>query len=69
MSLILCILWLSGLDYVSHDDILPYIISDPFSKAINHELFDKFLTPEPGKGMWKSLTNDDDDDELYRSML
>ncbi|KXJ21843.1 polymerase delta-interacting protein 2 [Exaiptasia diaphana] len=38
-----------GLDYVSHGDILPYIISDPFSKPINHDLFDKFLAPEPGK--------------------
>ncbi|XP_032226378.2 polymerase delta-interacting protein 2 isoform X2 [Nematostella vectensis] len=38
-----------GLDYVSHEDILPYIISDPFTKPINHELFDKFLSPEPGR--------------------
>ncbi|XP_046841006.1 polymerase delta-interacting protein 2-like [Xenia sp. Carnegie-2017] len=37
-----------GLDYVSHEDILPYMPSEP--KPINHELFDRFFTPSYGKG-------------------
>ena len=38
-----------GLDYVSHDDILPYTVSDSF-KPIHHELFDKFFYIKQGKG-------------------
>nr|CAG4641753.1 EOG090X07J3 [Eurycercus lamellatus] len=36
-----------GLDYVAHEDILPYRTTEhqPFS----HELFDKFLMPDPDK--------------------
>ncbi|XP_065664340.1 polymerase delta-interacting protein 2 isoform X3 [Hydra vulgaris] len=35
-----------GLDYVHHDEILPYISSD--SQPIQHELFEKFLKPTNG---------------------
>ncbi|BFZ18893.1 hypothetical protein BsWGS_21932 [Bradybaena similaris] len=34
-----------GLDYVAHEDILPY--TSPDSSPIQHELFDKFLMHEP----------------------
>uniref|UniRef100_A0A0B7A2K6 ApaG domain-containing protein n=1 Tax=Arion vulgaris TaxID=1028688 RepID=A0A0B7A2K6_9EUPU len=34
-----------GLDYVAHEDILPYTSPDPI--PIQHELFDKFLMHEP----------------------
>jgi polymerase delta-interacting protein 2 len=37
-----------GLDYVSHEDVLPYIPSE--AKPINHELFDRFFEPSYGKG-------------------
>ena len=40
---------LTGLDYVSHEDILPYIPSE--LKPINHELFDRFFLLSYGKGM------------------
>ena len=40
-----------GLDYISQEDILPYMISDAFSRPIHHELFDRFLYPEPGRGI------------------
>jgi hypothetical protein len=33
---------------VSHEDVLPYIPSEP--KPINHQLFDRFFTPSYGKG-------------------
>ncbi|KAL4223435.1 polymerase delta-interacting protein 2 [Mactra antiquata] len=33
-----------GVDYVSHEDIMPYTITDD-ARPITHELFDKFLTP------------------------
>lgn len=39
---------LPGLDYVSHDDILPYTATN--EQMIHHELFDKFFMPEPDKG-------------------
>lgn len=39
-----------GLDYISQEDILPYMVSDAFSRPIHHELFDRFLYPEPGRG-------------------
>lgn len=36
-----------GLDYVAHEDILPY---QTFEKVpLQHELFDKFLMPNPNK--------------------
>ncbi|XP_022665978.1 polymerase delta-interacting protein 2-like [Varroa jacobsoni] len=38
---------LPGLDYVSHEDILPYTATN--EQMIQHELFDKFLMPEPHK--------------------
>ncbi|KAK0159689.1 hypothetical protein PV327_010779 [Microctonus hyperodae] len=34
-----------GLDYVAHEDILPYSTTD--KSALQHELFDKFLTFHP----------------------
>lgn len=34
-----------GLDYVAHEDILPYSTND--KTALQHELFDKFLTFNP----------------------
>ena len=37
-----------GLDYVAHEDILPYRTTEP--QPINHELFEKFLMPDPDKG-------------------
>ena len=42
-----------GLDYVSHEDILPYIPSEP--KPINHELFDRFFLLSYGKGICVDL--------------
>ncbi|KAM7360487.1 DNA polymerase delta interacting protein 2 isoform 2-T3 [Cochliomyia hominivorax] len=36
-----------GLDYVSHDDIMPY--SSAEKNPLHHELFDKFLTHVPDK--------------------
>uniref|UniRef100_W8C4R5 Polymerase delta-interacting protein 2 n=1 Tax=Ceratitis capitata TaxID=7213 RepID=W8C4R5_CERCA len=36
-----------GLDYVAHDDIMPY--SSGEKHPLQHELFDKFLTHIPGK--------------------
>ncbi|XP_067648232.1 polymerase delta-interacting protein 2 [Eurosta solidaginis] len=36
-----------GLDYVAHDDIMPY--SSGEKHPLQHELFDKFLTHVPGK--------------------
>ncbi|XP_011298868.1 polymerase delta-interacting protein 2 [Fopius arisanus] len=36
-----------GLDYVAHEDILPYSTND--KTALQHELFDKFLTFHPGR--------------------
>lgn len=37
-----------GLDYVSHDDILPYSVSPSERHPLRHELFEKFLTQVPG---------------------
>lgn len=39
-----------GLDYVAHEDILPYTTSE--KNPIHHELFDKFLTYHPDKGVF-----------------
>ncbi|KAG8034111.1 hypothetical protein G9C98_004564 [Cotesia typhae] len=36
-----------GLDYVAHEDILPYSTND--KTALQHELFDKFLTFSPDR--------------------
>ena len=36
-----------GLDYVAHEDILPYTTSD--TNPLQHELFDKFLTYKEGE--------------------
>lgn len=33
-----------GVDYVAHEDIIPYTVTEE-AKPIQHELFDKFLTP------------------------
>ena len=41
----------TGLDYVSHTDVLPYIATD--QDPFRHDLFDQFLTPkdqESGEG-------------------
>ncbi|XP_078355317.1 polymerase delta-interacting protein 2-like [Oculina patagonica] len=38
-----------GLDYICQEDILPYGVADAFSRPIHHELFDRFLYPEPGR--------------------
>lgn len=42
-----------GLDYVSHDDIIPYASTE--KNPMNHELFDKFLqyNPEGDPPYWK----------------
>lgn len=37
-----------GLDYVAHEDIIPYISAE--KTPLNHELFDKFLMPNPKGG-------------------
>lgn len=39
-----------GLDYVGHEDILPYVAGD--KQPIKHELFDKFLKREEEKGLF-----------------
>jgi len=36
-----------GLDYVAHDDVLPYSTNE--KAALQHELFDKFLIYHPDK--------------------
>lgn len=36
-----------GLDYVAHEDIMPYVSTD--KQPIQHELFDKFLAHDPKK--------------------
>ena len=38
-----------GLDYVAHEDILPYTTSE--TSPLQHELFDKFLMYEEGRGV------------------
>lgn len=46
-----------GLDYVAHEDILPYTTKEKV--PLQHELFDKFLIQQPDKGkniqLWQSL--------------
>lgn len=39
-----------GLDYVAHEDILPYTSVE--RTPIQHELFDKFLVHTPERGLW-----------------
>jgi polymerase delta-interacting protein 2 len=40
------------LDYISHEDVLPYLSTE--KNPINHELFDKFLMLDPEKGVFES---------------
>lgn len=40
---------LLGLDYVAHEDIIPYASTE--KQPIAHELFDKFLMYDPDKGI------------------
>ena len=42
-----------GLDYVAHEDILPYTTED--KTPIQHELFDKFLAYQEGAGQYNKL--------------
>jgi hypothetical protein len=42
--LLYCFLTFLGVDYVAHEDIIPYTVTEE-AKPIQHELFDKFLTP------------------------
>jgi len=47
-----------GLDYVAHDDILPYTASETSTQPpLQHELFDKFLAPVPNRGKKITLIN------------
>ena len=39
-----------GLDYVAHEDALPYHTTEP--QPLSHELFDKFLTPNLENGYY-----------------
>lgn len=39
------------LDYISHEDVLPYTSTE--KSAIMHELFDKFLALDPEKGTYE----------------
>lgn len=41
-----------GLDYVAHEDIIPYVSAE--KTPLNHELFDKFLMPNPKGGMFQT---------------
>ncbi|XP_065831189.1 polymerase delta-interacting protein 2-like isoform X2 [Oscarella lobularis] len=38
---------LPGLDYVGHEDVVPYCPSE--KESLHHDLFDKFLEPNPNK--------------------
>ncbi|ENN72563.1 hypothetical protein YQE_10903, partial [Dendroctonus ponderosae] len=38
-----------GLDYVAHEDIFPYVSAE--KAPLHHELFDKFLGPNPNRGV------------------
>lgn len=42
-----------GLDYIAHEDVMPYIAGD--KRPIRHDLFDKFLVHTPEKGILRSL--------------
>ena len=39
---------ISGLDYVNHEDVLPYTSTD--DQPIQHELFDRFFIHDPDRG-------------------
>lgn len=43
--------YILGLDYVNHEDVLPYMSNDEV--PIRHELFDKFLSKDETKGTFK----------------
>lgn len=43
-------IFLLGLDYVAHEDIIPYASTE--KQPIAHELFDKFLMYDPDKGIF-----------------
>jgi polymerase delta-interacting protein 2 len=38
---------ISGLDYVAHEDILPYTSTE--KQPIDHDLFDRFLISDSGR--------------------
>ena len=40
-----------GLDYVGHEDVMPYSSAYSNGKAIHHELFQKFLQRDPDQGV------------------
>ncbi len=42
-----------GLDYVAHEDILPYTTTE--NHPLQHELFDKFLMVSPERSKLKSI--------------
>lgn len=42
-----------GLDYIAHEDVMPYIAGD--KRPIRHDLFDKFLAHTPEKGIFRLL--------------
>ena len=44
------ILYFSGLDYVAHEDVLPYSTGEKL--PIQHELFEKFLEFDPDSCKW-----------------
>ena len=41
----------AGLDYVGHEDVLPYRTTE--KQPINNHLFDKFLALDKDSGEWK----------------
>lgn len=46
-----------GLDYVAHEDILPYVSAE--RSPVQHELFDKFLTHCPDQGETSQILYND----------
>ena len=42
-----------GLDYVAHEDVLPYTTAE--KQPLQHELFDKFLVYTPDRGKFYFL--------------
>ena len=45
----------AGLDYVSHDDVLPY--TNTSSDVFQHELFGQFFTPTPNQTSERTLSH------------
>lgn len=43
-----------GLDYAAHEDVLPYRTTE--HQPLCHELFEKFLMPDPDKGYYFLLS-------------